>query len=1412
MESPLWSEVEPSQFAWEREALAFLKAGLPNHEPYRAWSNFEFVADDGSVNEVDALVIGPQGLFLVEIKSHPGVITGDQQRWTWTRPNDGGHSTFDNPLLAANRKARKLRSLLQRQPAYVSAKVPTPWVEPLVFLSSASLDCRLHDIARPGVTCRDDLVVPERVAFPPLPGVLKAVRDPQSANIRPHPVDRPASRRLADALGQIGIRPTSRHRRLGDWELGELLDEGDGWQDYVATRGTVRSQRRVRVYLAGRAHTKDEGEQLRRTAQREFVLLEPLRHPGVAQPLDLQQHEWGPALIFERAEGEERLDLWAATNLDGLGAYERIGLVRSLGEALDYAHRHNLTHRALAPRNVLVRPDPAAAGGVQLVISNWQSATRVLQTTLTKVPNALSERLTESDEVFLAPEVAANPDRVDGVAADVFSLGALAYLLLSGRPPGRTPLERTSLLQQHGYLPLDVALDGASAKLTELVAFATQADAGDRYGSAGEFLADLEDALDELTRGEEPTAVDPLEASRGDVLDGGWTVLRRLGKGSTALALLVERGGAVEVLKVALDEDHADRLAHEARTLGRLKDRGVVACHGVERVGGRTALRLEPAGDVSTSGSETDVLLTLADRLRRDGRVGLDLLGRFGEDLLAVVALLEDEGVAHRDLKPDNLGVRQRGKNDELHLVLFDFSLSGTPADQIRAGTPGYLDPFLEERRPRRWDLAAERYAAAVTLYEMATGVRPEWGDGRSDPLLLEDLVPRIESDLFDVAVRDGLTAFFGEALHRKPVNRFDTAAEMVRAWVGVFARPATTATTTATTADPGIDPAEVERLVAMATDRTPVGELGLSAAALGVLERLGLATAGDLGRLPANDLVAVRGVGNRVRAELRTASRRLAEHLDALPEADEHAYSIDSLLTLCVPRGTAPAVVVDVGPTRELLGLDGDGSEAWPSLKRVADRFHLDRVAADDLLERARKRWQKHTALTGVRDDIDAVLAASGGLGTGEEVAHALLDRRGSPATGAERLRRARAVVRAAVEAEAGRAGARFGFRRLGTTVVLYAESARVDAQELIDYAAALGPVADDLARTDPLASPAVAVERLRAVPVPFGFELLTDTRLVRLAAAASQAAAVSSRLELYPRGMAAERALGLARAALLGVGTLNEEQLRDRVRTRFPDAAALPERPALDRLVADTVGLEWFAPAGADQGGYRVPPPPEVSSGSSVFGRSVTRYTRTAAVPDDDRRIATDTNDRLLRSVDGGGFLTITTSTNRYLQAERDLGTAFALDVVDVDAALLAAMHAEAGRKNIRWADAVIPADAAGPGGQRWANLLRVARAAAAEVEADVLARPAVLLTRPGLLARYGLLDGLVDRLRDRTTVRAEPGQVLRSVWLLAAAEDPTATPTVDGAVVPVQTPTQWMPLPEPWLRGAHRHPGAA
>ncbi|MEP0835538.1 NERD domain-containing protein [Microcoleus sp. AS-A8] len=78
-----WNTITESNFPWEREALDFVRQQFPAHEPYRAWSNFEFIATDGSINEVDLLVFTPQGFFLIEIKSRPGRLFGDAGTWTW---------------------------------------------------------------------------------------------------------------------------------------------------------------------------------------------------------------------------------------------------------------------------------------------------------------------------------------------------------------------------------------------------------------------------------------------------------------------------------------------------------------------------------------------------------------------------------------------------------------------------------------------------------------------------------------------------------------------------------------------------------------------------------------------------------------------------------------------------------------------------------------------------------------------------------------------------------------------------------------------------------------------------------------------------------------------------------------------------------------------------------------------------------------------------------------------------------------------------------------------------------------------------------------------------------------------------------------------------------------------------------
>jgi hypothetical protein len=183
VEPPLWTE-GASPWPHEREALAFVRTRLPNHEPYRAWTSVEFIGEDGSVNEVDLLVVTGQGFFLVEIKSWPGVLRGVGQVWR-NRRQDGREFVMDHPLVLANRKAKRLRSLLARQAALKKEEVP--WVTPLVFLSSPQLECHLDPIAANAVCIRDpDPPQPDIAAEsapPRVPGIVAVLKDPAVAGL-----------------------------------------------------------------------------------------------------------------------------------------------------------------------------------------------------------------------------------------------------------------------------------------------------------------------------------------------------------------------------------------------------------------------------------------------------------------------------------------------------------------------------------------------------------------------------------------------------------------------------------------------------------------------------------------------------------------------------------------------------------------------------------------------------------------------------------------------------------------------------------------------------------------------------------------------------------------------------------------------------------------------------------------------------------------------------------------------------------------------------------------------------------------------------------------------------------------------------------------------------------------------------
>jgi serine/threonine protein kinase len=1396
-----WIVVSESPYPWEREALAFIRQQFPTHEPYRAWSNFEFMAEDGSINEVDLLVCSPQGFFLVEIKSRPGRVSGDAGTWTWD--TDGRLLTMDSPVIAANGKAKKLRALLQRQPVW-KRKGQLPFLEALVFCAAPDLQCALQGTARYRVCLRDR---PRDGAQPERPGMLAALTRRECPGLDPQPkgiCDRPTTKLISQAMEQAGIRASQRARRVGDYALEQLLGEGPGYQDWEATHTRLASvKRRVRIYTVRTGATDEERRTIERAAQREAQLLETLQHPGILRREGFTEHVLGPALIFEHDPLAVRLDHFLTQYRDRLSVEVRLDLLRQMAEVMRFAHDKTVVHRALSPRSILVT-DPAGARP-RIKVCNWQVGYSQGQAAggpgREVSATSHADRLVEDvSTAYMAPEALADAEHT-GEHLDVFSLGAIAYHLFAGVPPAANGLELSNRLRETRGLQISAVLNGANEALQFLIQYSTHPDVASRLDSVEDFLRSLDDVEEQLTAPEPAPVEDPARAQKGDLLPGNLIVVRRLGQGACAVALLVERAGQEYVLKVASSLEHNQRLHDEGEVLQQCRHPHIVEYCELCVLGDRTAILMRRAGQE-----------TLGQRLRQEGRLHVDLLQRFGEDLLSVVTYLEDAGIAHRDIKPDNIGVGPMGRSDRLHLMLFDFSLSRTSPDNIHAGTRGYLDPLLPLRRPPRWDLHAERYAAAVTLYELAAGPHnlPRWGDGASDPSQLTCEVT-IEAELFEADLRDGLTPFFTRALRRNPAERFDNAEEMLQAWRRCFAdiaQPGALSDHTEATA--------LRERLAGATLDTPIAVLGLGARAMNALDRANILTVEDLLTVPLRRLQRLRGVGNITRREIAAAVKLLRAQLgDPQPAADlvgkvettaateprdVGSLSVDLLAQRLMRPGARDGATMQ-RTLRALLGLDPALENPWPSQADVARGLEVTRARIGQLVGTCQQRWAKDSAVTRLRADVMEILPAAGGVMAIGELCEAVLAARGSVQDEPQRTRLAMAVTRAAVEVERLMAEPRFLVRRDDAGVLV------ATSQALADYAWQLGQCADRLATEDPLAAPARVLQALQAVAFPSGAAELSDTRLIRLAAAASAQAAVSSRQELYPKGMDAARALKLSQGALLGVPVLTVAQVRERVSSRYPEAAPLPDRPALDQLLQQAgLDFEWDITARQGAGGYvsRFRDTTVVSSGSTAVSRRPTMHGPvpvheiTPEIAD-----ARQFEERLQRAGRDGAFLVLLVHPRYYQRACEELCRRFPITPIDFEALFLTALRAVAEQARVNW-DLVLKTDATPHTGD-WQKLLLLVGRALSRVEAQLCASTTTMLvTYAGVLARYDRLD-LLERLRDRVGQR----DGLPGLWLLVPGQHQAM---MDGKAVPLLSPGQRATIPESWLHNAHRGERAA
>lgn len=1514
MQDRRWTTVTASQFPHEREALEHVQRLLPDAEPYRAWSNFTFVASTGHLREVDLLVVGRGGVYLIEIKSWAGRLTASGSNWVQHRPS-GGDLIFDNPLILANQKSKELKHLLETAArAQGLGKLRMPFFQPAVFLSNPTLKVELPDFQLHGIFGPEPATggTPVRAGTAgALPSIWSGLLDAPLRDER-HRISPETSRRLATLLPAAGIARSRRHQRVGAWHLEfPAFESGPTWQDYHARHTQMASaRRRVRIYLVEMGAGEAERRAREAAAKREFLVLGGIEHQGIVQVDGLEQHEAGPALIFRHHPDEMRLDHYLARYGARLDAGARLRMIRELAETLDYAHGRHLYHRALAARSVLVVPsirrgdDPADSErrwlSPRLVISDWQAAARDMEAStgqrtasMTRTSVALAiepahrflPQLERAAESYLAPEVDA--PYPDPVGIDVFGLGALAYLILTGEAPAPTRNALKARLAEAGGLHPSAVVDSLSETANDLVALATRAKPEDRFATVGEFLDWLELVVEEFTaptaavspveasavgasavevsesvttptvdRPEEPAPeLDPLEAEHGDLVGGEWRIRSRLGTGSTSRAFLAhnEKTNREEVLKVALSDERAARLQHEADVLGRLGDSRVIRLARLDTlvIGGRTVLVLDHAGEQ-----------TMARKLR-EGRLSVDELEIFAGDLFVAVDYLDGEGVAHRDLKPDNIVLRRR-PNRTWQLVLIDFSLANHSVRDTAAGTPRYLDPFLGAGTRTTYDDAAERYALAVTLHEMASGELPLWGDGSTEARFTEG-PPTVATEAFDPAIRAGLTSFFLRALHRDAGSRFGSLKDMRDAWLDVFRAADSTPPVPSVHPAASDEPLTPDQAAAQATEDTPLEQAGLSPRAVSAAHRLDATTVGDLLDLGSKDIISLPGLAGKTRQELQTRIRQWRRALAPAPQplpadaptaaqptsaADYARMPVEVVAERLLPR--SPRAATEANATRLLLGLpDAAGTlpdlPLWPGQQLVATRVGVTPGRIAQVLTSRRKVWHADSAVRSVHDELVEILTEAGRVMGFDELVTAVLARRGSsPETVAPRARAA-AVVRAALETVDLDSEPRIARRKYKDSdrVLVALEVTEADgpttpsAPALLDYAVALGKVADRLAMAEELPSPATVLREL-TTDSPDGMPALDAPRLVRLAAAASRTAATNARLEIYPRALDLVRALRLSQAGVIsarpgGVPAQPDERadqdillveaIHDRVLARFPGLGTeLPPHPRLDGLLrAAGFTLDW----NDARGGYLPPHGLLSSTGLGSRPTPVVRQPtdlgawtgRSPLADDSPARVAAATAEqRLTTAAESGGFRALTVLRSHYLTARAELAKPhrFAAELVDVATVFLDALHAEVDpRPKPTWGT-ILRADLAAPGSRAAANLaeyVRLAWARAAPLLTDLVDAPArwtgpnglpapLLLHDAGVFGRY---DGRGLDVLFALAERARAGG--RPLWLLCPMTEPTLPPRLDGALIQLVTGSDWIPLPDAWVTNQHR-----